>query len=899
MQVGLPRNLLRIFYYSHYLLSIFALLTITAKIMKNQPLSSSQEPTQNLEIPVGVLTHEERTAITIRADARRRNLQFRIEAQKIKSANASTVPAVQKSLEGGLDVLFRTVAGDALAIPPGVSNDALIKKLDEFLSYAKLDENVAPNLAALEYAQAAKLQLQLGRNVEQALNMAKALLDKSKGIVKETPAALMTDAIILSIEKSIAKKLILPTPERVAGAILEDRILLGDYALVLNEAGREQLLAAVPENKKMEIGALLDRALSNVLQSTVILGDEELAQYGRVRSRAIGVMEQILNDASSDERALIKVLTETLIMLNTEENKRALLELGTKAVFARGPGEATLPYIARIIKNLADVDTAKAGNLAMKFLAKKELNQKYFIFFVKLLIKKEYLTSATTNYLKEPRNIPILKRLIAEYPNQYNTVIDTISKIQNYIPGDHEEEIFSAIRDLDSLTPIIFNRYRMADAKGKRELARQIKELKPKFFSNTPIKMILPKKDQEILTEMVHLAYKPINMSFTQVEALMQKLHDQTEDLADIQFPEEGYPFMLGGARSYVLRKGETLDAGIPERQVRLVSYAYPQDDEAKKTFSALLIQLTKCNSNLSDEDMSRLLSVMGADEFTQKFALRYHDKINARDTHNCLSEMKEIFGVYFNDNYHERLASFLGANPSIWADVAKSLTNPKKILALRSQLGLMTQDIRWEALDDRREVARLLALFFGAKILRSTREKINASLKKFVIGGDEKQSAAVDGKLYISKNIGSFFAKASAGICTAEDIELFKREDHFHMNVVEGDAYVRANIQGYFIKEGDGKSLVLRGFNPNNDFLNKIDVPEFCEKVLAIAGEFCAANNLKKLYIAEQDGGWHALSNRASVAAYLMKKYCKAEKAKTYQLQVTSGHSISTIYEI
>lgn len=52
----------------------------------------------------------------------------------------------------------------------------------------------------------------------------------------------------------------------------------------------------------------------------------------------------------------------------------------------------------------------------------------------------------------------------------------------------------------------------------------------------------------------------------------------------------------------------------------------------------------------------------------------------------------------------------------------------------------------------------------------------VKGELTKFVIEGSTR-GAMRHGELraYVSKNIGSFFAKAAAGICTAEGIPLFE----------------------------------------------------------------------------------------------------------------------------
>ena len=90
------------------------------------------------------------------------------------------------------------------------------------------------------------------------------------------------------------------------------------------------------------------------------------------------------------------------------------------------------------------------------------------------LLREDILTKKTQTYFDDEANWPFLKKLVAQYPSQFNTVIDTLTQIRDYKPAEHTDEIFQALADLDAITPIIFERYRRADSKGKKELARKI-----------------------------------------------------------------------------------------------------------------------------------------------------------------------------------------------------------------------------------------------------------------------------------------------------------------------------------------------------------------------------------------------------------------------------------------
>ena len=122
--------------------------------------------------------------------------------------------------------------------------------------------------------------------------------------------------------------------------------------------------------------------------------------------------------------------------------------------------------------------------------------------------------------------------------------------------------------------------------------------------------------------------------------------------------------------------------------------------------------------------------------------------------------------------------------------------------------------------------------------------------------------------------------------------------ENHFHINIIEGDSEVVANIQGYIIDDPkiDDKALLLRGFNPTQKFLNSGISPDaFVESVFDMAKKFAQENNLNNIYITEQ-GEWHALSNRSSVFQAL-KPYMK--KPIKYSVKVATDHTSPRIYEV
>jgi hypothetical protein len=276
--------------------------------------------------------------------------------------------------------------------------------------------------------------------------------------------------------------------------------------------------------------------------------------------------------------------------------------------------------------------------------------------------------------------------------------------------------------------------------------------------------------------------------------------------------------------------------------------------------------------------------------------------------------------GVYFHDNYQRLLSDYFMTHEDAFSEVVGLLGQGEIRDSLTEIFAESGDALDWGEFEraihppvqDRLKqlittgssnlgqpfVASLLTRFIEHTYIAPIQKSVKTELAKFAATAGDGGYASRGGlKAYVSKNVGSFFSKAAAGLCTAEDIPLFNRDDHFHINVVEGDETVRANIQAYVASIGGKRSLVLRGFNPTADWVGKIDVPSFCDQIIAIGKEFQAANGLAGIYITTQ-GDWHALSNRDQVGRYLVGRYHGSSGIPT-SLKVSESHTVKTVYPV
>lgn len=883
--------------------------------MRKNNIETSQLPTENQENDLAALAPDRIQTVIAKAQLRLLGYDFRSKLVAFKEAvgGEQTGTVNSEQLKG----LMEEAAGESLFAQEQAEKILANKRVIIEKADALID--TAPSYSQLAYATIAKAQQAAGEDYGDTVRLAQEIKASIKSELPRKISDFMPDAVLMGILQRDIGDQELPDLKSLAESAVASQKLLRACALALTEQQRAEFIGYLPEEMRATALSFMDRELSRVLGRSKIT-EVEVLERETVKERLGDNLKSVFEGEEDIGHGLLLEMIDSLNNLGGEDSKRLLLEIGLNSLKKEKDPIKSLvknSQLARLVKKLFEVDQKIGGNLALKFLARQEVSDNLFKFVAGKLTKEKYLSAQTEKYLQADENLPWLRRLIAQYPNQFNTVIDTISQLPSYQPAENQEDIFGAIEDLGSLTPIIFGRYVAADKGGRKELAGKVKSLKPRFFRNEPIAKILPKADRDILVEMVYLAYKPVGMSFADVSRLIEKINDQTEDLKDYNFPENGYDFVLSGEKKYELKVGENIDLQqinvwrdlFDADKLRALSVAKQEETaesaELKKELpdtariAAVLEGVVKAKTEFSAEDIGWLLKLLETSGLTKEFLGRY-PRIDSKNSFDFLAELQEVVGVFFKDNFQPNLENFLALpeNAEIVEKLLKILSSTKRQQTLEKLMSGKL-DAKWTVIDMPEELSRVLSQYISEKAISPWRQEIKRNLKKFQTQGGGAATMAKSGfKAYISKNLGSFFAKASAGICTKEDIGLFNRDDHFHLNIVENDESVKGNIQAYIIKDGDQQSLVLRGFNPNSDFLKNISVEDFCERVLDIGQQFAKDNGLKNVYIAEQDGGWHALSNRTEVFRYL-ERYLRERTAKHHQLQVSSSHSIDTIYKI
>lgn len=907
-----------------------------------------------------ILPDAQRRAIVGIADIRRQTqfLGTELDSLTKNPDYRSITEPLQAAYDDEYRLVTQTIQGIGIG---GLGTDtSQTSAIAQLLSDAETYKSFAPRMAALNYAQVAALQQVAGGEYRESLDQAKQYLGiaQKSGIPRNVPADFLPDALILGIAKKAAAGVEIPSPDIVAQEIQTDPSLLRDYALVLPESQREAFLQAFPPQRRTEVSIQLDRAVSEVLNKRYIADAEEITQRDAVKDRvqevfviSLGKLKNPEDEHPISYKWTSKQLVQTIVNLGEEDSLRLLRDLSenttselkalNKKFKKMPPAERShalgpvISFTARVLDTLIEADIKRGGVLTMRYLEMTALPDRLFTFFANKLTKEGYFTQQLNGFLKDSTNIPVIKKLMAQYGPQFNTIIETVAQTPDYTADykllPHETELFEALADLSTLTPRIFDRYRQLSPEQRKTFAERIRILKPQFFRNTPIKGILGPSDRDILTEMVYMAYKPMGMSFEQVENLIRKVDDHTDDISRYSFPSEGYPLTLERSSKYMVKEQQSDLVSLRRyRDLLTPRLTKPSSEQSEKSFSfaQALQQILQPETQYghpsqlersTDEPLRVLLQPLQGQARIQEFLGR-SSEISTDSAFQAEGELAEIMGVYFRDNYSTAVTNYLTSHPDEFQLLMGMISNENMRTLINNKLSQFNREFDWASLDRGSQVtgrgilrgffarpttsdqqalvAQLITQLVEYDQIEPIRKHINNELSKFTLTGTESSHYKGALKAYISKNVGSFFAKAAAGICTAEDIPLFERSDHFHINVVENDEVVKANIQAYIARVDGKPSLVLRGFNPTADWMGKIDIENFCEQILILGRQFQRENGLSGVYITEQ-GSWHALSNREQVARYLMKKYQDGKATIPSDLQVSSGYKVSSIYRV
>ncbi len=618
-------------------------------------------------------------------------------------------------------------------------------------------------------------------------------------------------------------------------------------------------------------------------------------------------LQQMMQDEEQREHAVLQLQALCRSRLAVREWSR-LMMMGTSrtphqkkdALLAVYEPEGTTHTVRwRIVDTL--IDHKIPGAEAMAEINRRDTPVRLTKHFFRKLVARDMLHKHTLEYIaEENEHIPYLRQLLSEYQNEFNTVMDTIEKYfssrsevrswdnaesdavhlttnQKKLRPHEWAGVLTTLRQLGVFTPSVYAEARSKnfDPAALTEIGKKIRLLKQQLFSSKPFDNDL---SLELQGEIIYAAYKPANMDLATVSRLCGEVQDCSAHLERFAFPEKGYELDLRPSKK-MRRASEGVELQsmeISDRMERSLHAVHTRQADDIRSTTKKLCNIGRFKS-LDAVQIEDIVPVFLEDHF---FLQCIHEVQRARtdnDVYKALTDMQEALGIYLDDNLERAIARFIDRHyehvSKMIDNFAEGVRKPKLLGAYQKQCAI-TLDT---SLDNTHLAAQAITAVYKQKVksLQQTRKMLRQDMGQFVTAeGGAAASHMPKLRAIISKNVASFFGKASAGICTDENVELFHRSDHFHINIVHEEKQVCVgNVQAYIMNHHGESHLLLRGFNPSTALLKEIDAASFCDAVISIGEQFARANDLAGVILSEQ-GGFLALSNRPEATKHLRRKY-------------------------
>lgn len=556
-----------------------------------------------------------------------------------------------------------------------------------------------------------------------------------------------------------------------------------------------------------------------------------------------------------------------------------------------------------------------------------------------------YVNSSSLLWLYENSSIEpcvvFFRKILNEKPTSLNSCVLTFSQIsegkRNLLFTDplYQERLIEAMGEFKNVAPSLIDGYVLEDDLSERiAFKEKINEFRRRVHRNLPILVLVKNyEDRRTIADMIALTFPGTNQGG--ILSQIEMAGDRCDDLKGLTIRDEGYVGQIFSREKMVMLR--EANQPIDESVINLLrsTFSLPQERKPNQDSEAQLASkgwsklIKEAGSTKSEVFLASAMSeaiacvrVAMGDKAEQFYEMISRDLSQVQSKAELLTKAKELFGIYYKDNATEAIDQFLTQNPDIEQRLLGQLS-PKRIQALvknisssktiseakRQEFSQIIINLKEPQTPEakRKALAGLLAflsergLFAGSQGLR---KKVENELSKLVLV-DKEEGDAVDESLllrgFVTKNAASFFAKTTAGICTAQDFVLYNRPDHFHINLVNQEGVVAGNIQGYLIEEFEGeKALIFRGFNPSSSIVSSTNAAVICDQMVSIVKQVAADNGIKHVLIPQQNN-WHPLTNRVGegVVEYFAAHFYKEENKVDFPFNITETQEVNTFYKI
>ena len=556
-------------------------------------------------------------------------------------------------------------------------------------------------------------------------------------------------------------------------------------------------------------------------------------------------------------------------------------------------------------------------------------------------VNKSSLYWLKSNLNNNEKRINFFKKILNEKPSSFKSCVTAFrstgaEKIDQIVNEPlYFERLLEAMQEFRNITPSLITSYILNLNEAERaEYREKIDNFRHNVHRNVPI---MPLSEGvggiDFLTDAISLTFPSTNPD--DIKFRLTELEDRCEDVANLKIREEGYQGkIVSKEKEAVLRDpNKTIDEGL----INLIKVIFADQqgadylagggDEAFafRGWARLLVDAGATNQKALFKDnlqeviaCSRVSLGNQIDVFTEKML---GDTSQIAEKNTILNKAKELFGIYYKDNASSSIENFLqGHQEQVNTLLAK--LSEKRLSALEKNIvnnKAMSEEDRLDFKDiisglrltdtnmnqKRQLLARLLSfmtersIFAGGaglrKVVQNEREKIILRDKE---GQEIDPNSVVTA--YLTKNAASFFAKTTAGLCTAGNVSLFNRPDHFHVNLVDAEEIVVGNIQGYQYNYNGQPALIFRGFNPSTSIISSTNAWILCDQMLDIIKQIAQDNNITQVFIPD-DNGFHPLTNRVAegVGQYFTHKFFRRENQAFFSFDITHDNIVDNFYRI
>lgn len=395
---------------------------------------------ENITVPGG-LTDSERTSINIRADLRRRSQGFKVDALNLPMPEEGDV--YRENYERTLSLVKREVDGSEKIDREDAKS--YLRQSEATKSKAAVMQEAAPNLSAYLLAIIAKNEQAANYDFFESLDNIKSLRVKSAAIPKLTPSSMLTDAIVIGIQRRSVEGTPMPSMEKIAQEATSDPELLVNYALVLEEKQREHFLSLIPEEAKRSVSIILDSHVSKVLHASLVeRGTPQEEQRRQVRIRLFKELRETINNPESTDKDVAKLLSHSLGEMG-EDCRQLLLELiRDESESRKDDPSREIGHLPRVMKVMTDnFDDWRANDIILRTAADSTLNKHLSIFLFGKLIEKKYLPADVAGWWNKRKESARDQNLSVEDESFRLEVLQKVAGELGVIPSGQVLEFIS------------------------------------------------------------------------------------------------------------------------------------------------------------------------------------------------------------------------------------------------------------------------------------------------------------------------------------------------------------------------------------------------------------------------------------------------------------------------